>query len=497
MISLPYTSTVTINPSKTYFSQRSRNVLGWGLIGLALIGLQLCLSSISGEFNSGRELLSQPILAFVVIQFLAGGLYLVAIYKLEVSTSSSLLVIWILGVGLVFRTMAMSSTPILEDDYYRYLWDGAVTARGLNPYSFSPEQVLEGDPLKGVLPARFAKVATDSGGLLEKVNHPQLRSVYPPVAQLFFAIAHWMQPWTLFGWRLLLLAVDILTVSMLGYLLRGLGLPVLGIVVYWWNPLLIKEVFNSGHMDVIVLPFVVGAAFLAIRGNSVWAVACLALATATKLWPIVLLPVILSSTSNTSRKFIVALLVFLLLGGLLYLPVCLAGLDTSSGFWAYGTRWEMNDALFMSVLWIVQTVVKMTGVATAAGEFVTRILFGGILVLFVGWLFRRRSADVMELCRRLLLVVAALFLMSPAQFPWYYIWLLPFLTLFPRRSLLLLTPLLSLYYLRFYFSARDQVELFDYRVVWLEFVPVWILMVHEWRVHRKLRQPAAIVQMAA
>ena len=71
------------------------------------------------------------------------------------------------------------------------------------------------------------------------------------------------------------------------------------------------------------------------------------------------------------------------------------------------------------------------------------------------------------------------FLLSPAQFPWYYTWLVPFLVVVPSPALLLLTALLPLYYLRFYLDIRDQSRLFDYGIVWVEFLPVWLLLARE------------------
>ena len=88
--------------------------------------------------------------------------------------------------------------------------------------------------------------------------------------------------------------------------------------------------------------------------------------------------------------------------------------------------------------------------------------------------------------------MAALFLISPTQFPWYYTWLLPFLAVVPKFSLvlltlqlslyfslLLLTSLLPLYYLRFYLEPRGLMDIFNNYVVWIEFVPVWVLIVAE------------------
>ena len=81
--------------------------------------------------------------------------------------------------------------------------------------------------------------------------------------------------------------------------------------------------------------------------------------------------------------------------------------------------------------------------------------------------------------RRFLWPIAALYLFSPTQFPWYSLWILPFLAIQPQRSLLLLTALLPLYYLRYFFAARGLVEVHDMGIVWLEFVPVWCLLIWE------------------
>ena len=49
---------------------------------------------------------------------------------------------WVIVIGAGLRISMLSSAPILEDDYYRYLWDGAVVVNGLNPYAYSPAEVL-------------------------------------------------------------------------------------------------------------------------------------------------------------------------------------------------------------------------------------------------------------------------------------------------------------------------------------------------------------------
>ena len=71
-----------------------------------------------------------------------------------------------------------------------------------------------------------------------------------------------------------------------------------------------------------------------------------------------------------------------------------------------------------------------------------------------------------------------LFLLSPTQFPWYYLWLMPFLPLHPHPALVFYAALLPLYYLRPLFEHHELAGWFDQGVVWIEHGPVilWLAM---------------------
>jgi hypothetical protein len=262
--------------------------------------------------------------------------------------------------------------------------------------------------------------------------------------------------------------------------LRALKLPLGWLAVYWWNPLLVKEVINSGHMDLVALPLVLGAMLYSLHDRPLGALVCLAGAIGAKIWPLALLPLILRPLISNPRRLGFGLLIFSLLVSLLFLPVWLAGQGDHSGFLAYGQRWEMNDALFKLFhggVWLILQAVGLPGYA----QFATRLLAAGLLALWVIWLARSPILNGQDFCQRCLLAVAAVFLLSPTQFPCYYVWLIPLLAIRPQASLLLLTILLPLYYLRFFFLSRGQAAVFDYGIVWLEYLPVWILLWWEWR----------------
>ncbi len=199
-----------------------------------------------------------------------------------------------------------------------------------------------------------------------------------------------------------------------------------------------------------------------------------------KLWPVFLLPVILRPVLLKPKKLIPAVGLFSFFGWILFLPVYSSGLDSSSGFIAYGRNWEMNDALFMLLQWSTQSLLMGANFLTEHSQLVTRAVVLVLLVVWIFWLARREAKDPTEFSEKCLWAIAGIFFLSPTQLPWYYVWLLPMLAIRPRRSLLILTALLPLYYLRFYFDARDQAQLFDLGVVWLEYAPVWFLLFREW-----------------
>lgn len=464
----------------------SRTNLKWGLAGILLIAFHIALARLSTRFPYEQGANTKPILTFVGIEIAAGVVYLLAIASRRQAHSDRELLIWVIAVGFVMRAAFFFSVPALEDDFYRYLWDGAVTAHGENPYAFSPTEVLGADE-KSALPSLFSQLAEESGNVIWRINHPDLRTIYPPVAQGAFALAYLIKPWNLTAWRLILFAFDSVTLGLLALLLRRLKLPLLGLAIYWWNPLLIREIFNSGHMDVVVLPFALGAILLAFRRQFVLAAGLLGIAVGAKVWPVVLLPVLLRPMLSQPRKLAACLAVFGVVSGAMFLPVLRTGIDQNSGFTAYSQGWELNDALFMTILWAARSLVEMLGYHGVDGQLVARVWIGLLIGALIVWQIQKRSDDESEICEKCLLVVAAIFLLSPAQFPWYGVWIVPFLALRPRWSLLLLTTLLPLYYLRFYFSARNNAKLFDHWIVWLEYVPVWALLAHERFVARRTR----------
>lgn len=252
-------------------------------------------------------------------------------------------------------------------------------------------------------------------------------------------------------------------------------------IIYWWNPLLLKEVFNSGHMDILIFPFLFLSLWAVTQHRFFLSAGALGLAASVKIWPVLLFPIIFKSLRKKPILLTTVFLLFLTIILLAFWPAKLWQQPSTSAFINYSTRWELNDSVFRIFSWISQVILQLIDVHPGYGQLMARIIVVLITLLGVIYLTRKRSEKDLSLYKSALILISLIFMISPTQFPWYAIWLLPFLSIQPRFSLLLLTPLLTIYYLRNYFQLYQSEILFDNYLVWVQYIPVWALIIMELR----------------
>ena len=452
------------------------------LCGIAVFLLLWAIAKISPQLSSGafeRDLI--PV--FISLLVGASAIYFVAVGSFRKNRACSLLLIILFGLG--FRVLFLFSTPILEDDYHRYFWDGAVVVNGINPYRHSPEEATEGAGSE-----ELKELKRLHGETLEKVNHPHVKTIYPPVAEFFFAVSYKISPMSLTTWRIMLIVFDVATLVLLLASLKKLGISLQNSLIYWWNPLLVQQIFNSAHMDVLAFPFVLGAILLFLCGRKrLWALS-LSLAVGVKLWPVLLFGTFLKPLRER-RETLLQTLVFTAAVLILFLPTVAFQLDSASGIVAYGKSWQNNSPFFAAILSGWEFVLEALGIHPGHAQ--THSRAGIIAILFIWKFYVAFVSGSLGIHRKALLIIGGAFLLSPAQFPWYYAWLLPFLCIAPSPGFLALTALLPLYYLQYYFPPNaEESGIFGNAVVWIEFAPVWALLAWEWMKFRASRKIPAV-----
>jgi len=198
---------------------------------------------------------------------------------------------------------------------------------------------------------------------------------------------------------------DLAIVFILIDILRSTGQGAHWVLAYAWNPLLATEVAGSGHIDILgTLLLVVSVAALLRRWRAVAALA-FGLAVSVKFLPIVLLPLYWKRV-RMGHAALAAIVV-----GLLYLPFLNHRRIPLGSLGTFVQRFRFNDPVFKT-LERVAAPQLVAGLAVLAG-FLTAI-----------W-FRRRSAAWSS--DAFAWPMAASLLCAPVVYPWYMLWLLPFL----------------------------------------------------------------------
>lgn len=453
----------------------SKTNVAWLFFALIFSTAALTLAVYSNRYGYDFDVDEMPVLAFVAVSIAIGTVFVLFAELVrqtaEKERNNRALLALMIVAGLVFRLVMFFSEPILEDDYQRYLWDGALTASGINPFAHSPQGVQD-NPASPAL----AVLKKTAGPVLERVNHPELRTIYPPVAQASFALAHVVAPFKLVGWRIVCLAGDLFTLALILALLVTLSRSMLWAALYWWNPVVVRELFNSAHMEAVLMPLVLGTIFLSIRRLHLAAATSLGMAVGVKVWPILLLPLILRPLTDRPWRLLVALVLAAGLIALWTLPILNAGLDQTSGFVAYADKWETNSALFPALEQIATQILWFTGINRFEPGYIVRGFAAVMLATISLAVATHPPVDARDVLRSAGLVAGAMVLLSPAQFPWYSVWFLVFLPFFPLRGFIVLSALLPLYYSAFYFIPRDELHIFEDLVVWVIWLPTWALL---------------------
>lgn len=398
------------------------------------------------------------------LQFILYFFALWALYR-----SRETVTFWeILFIGLACRGVMLYTAPVLENDYWRYMWDGRVFANGINPFTYLP-----GDSALDHLNVYYRKL----------IGWTEYRTIYPPVAQYVFKWIHLVFPDSLLGLKFSLSLFDIATGCVLAKWMVYRGIPIFWSALYFFNPLVFKEIPNSAHLDSIPVFFCVLAVFLMDysrkrNGLALAAWGALSLAIGAKLYSLVLIP--LFARVDRAWKWRVPCLFVTL--GLFYIPFLSAGPQLFHGTGAYTKYWVFNASIFQLVNrfygWLFREFFYRPESEFwqnfITQDFPAKFTIGIFFLLAAGtiaWRLRSRA----DLPRAVFWVLAWVLMLSPVVDAWYVLWVLPFACLVGNVPWLVFSYLVLGGYAWFY--SHEQAYLF--RIV--EYSIFYSLLLYDWR----------------
>jgi len=291
--------------------------------------------------------------------------------------------------SLAFRVPLMVPPVNFDSDMVRYLWDGRVQLRGYNPY-----HVVPADPA-------VAGTHTDE---TRRMPSLRARTPYPPAAQLFFRLVVWIHDSTR-TMKLALALCDVITILIVWRWLPLIGRPEWLVIGYAWNPLVVLEIAHSGHIDALGALWIAASAYWLTRRRTALASIAYVLAIATKLLPIVLLPLFWRRVRVRDAAAAAALLALLYLG------------YTQSGVLPFGAvpnvvaHIRFNGPLFRFAAALTSPQLAAT-IAVGAG------------LLVAGWCrWKLGSDDPASWAWPMAIALAG----APVIYSWYLLYFTPFL----------------------------------------------------------------------
>lgn len=394
-----------------------------------------------GSYDGIRAFLFKFLLLSVL--YLA-GVYLVVKINFDTSRARSL-VPMILLFGMLFRAFLVPDTPELSNDVYRYVWDGRVQARGINPYLHPPSA-------KDLTPLR-------DNTIFPNINRKDYPTIYPAGAQIFFRLSIAIAGDSITGFKGILIFLDVLTMLVLVALLNAYRLDTARVLIYAWNPLVIYEIAQSGHLEGLTVLLMVTALYLHATGKKTSGVISLSLAASTKLFPALLLPAFLGRGER-----IKGVLVFVSCFAVLYLPFMSAGSRLSGFLPVYFN--DPYESFNLGLKYLIMNVFPGISYSLLTGIFLGIYCAAGLFFFF-------KEKERLQVPWYCYILVGLMIVFAPASLhPWYVVWLVPFLVLYPAAAWLIFSCAVALSYLKYV----QPEGIMPSWVLYAEYVPLYALL---------------------
>lgn len=295
--------------------------------------------------------------------------------------------------GLGLQLIALRVRPWSTDDYLRYVWDGRVLLSGVNPYRYPPgDAALAGLRDQWLFP----------DGVTPALNHPTARTIYPPVAQYFFAAVEALPGGDGQGrvLQVCFAVIAVLTTLLLVRACRAAGIDPRRVVWWAWCPTVILEAGGNAHIDTLAALLLVAAMLAATKERWLASGVLIGLATGTKLTPA------LAGLALPPRAWLRAGGAAVLVLALSYLPFLLGGVDVTGYLLGYADeesrdRWDLLRPL------LPDAIVPVVGMA-----------------LLIGLIAAVASSRLRSLTRapeRAAAIVGGTWLLLTPAYPWYFL----------------------------------------------------------------------------
>ncbi len=352
---------------------------------------------------------------FIKLLMLYGGLcyFYFKLIQLEKWNFKFLLV-----TGILFRLVFLLAEPNLSQDFYRFIWDGELIKNGINPYLYTPNNLLE----RPNLAIANAQQLHEGMGTLSARHF----SNYPPINQLIFTISAFLGGGSVLGslmaMRIFIIGADIGILYFGRKLLQNLGRSKHLMFWYFLNPLVLIELTGNLHFEGVMLFFFIWAMYLISINKWKLAAPVYAFSILLKLVPILFLPLFLKHFGFKKSVVFYSIIGVTCLAGLVpfYTAEFMANYSKTVGLWF--SNFEFNASIYNLVkkVGVVYFEVKPWELIKSYGSLIPKLVILIALLLT----FLRKNQDLKTLLGSMLALLSCYYFLSSTVHPWYIIFLL-------------------------------------------------------------------------
>ncbi len=336
---------------------------------------------------------------------------------------------------VLLRLLFINTIPIGSDDIYRYMWDGKIQAAGINPYLYAPNHPALIDFHSNILP--------------DNVNFPDMKTIYFPLSQWLFFLGYLLSGESVWGYKLLILIAELLTIFSIYELLKHLGINIKYILLYALCPLSIIHFALDAHLDAFGFPMILFSMLFYLKNKKIISSVLLGLSLSIKPVGLVFLPILFLNEKGIKNKIIVVVFPLIVFSAQ-FMPYIFSS-NPFEAFLIYTKNWTFNGFVFNLLNLYFED--NQTSRLISAG-----LLAAALIPVYFG------KKNIMDK-----IFYSALFMIvfSPVVHPWYIGWIAILLPLTQKWSGILLVSL----------SSLSVITVLNYQVngVWTDYLPVLFL----------------------
>lgn len=308
--------------------------------------------------------------------------------------------------GVLSRAIFIFHIPEFSQDFYRFIWDGSIQLLGVNPYIYTPEVLIS------YIYFPNAQLLYESMGDLSAGNF----SNYPPLSQYLYQIMGYFNKgdllYPVLSLRIIYFTGEIIVFFLGTTLLKKINQNPEHILWYFLNPLVIIEGIGNLHGEAFMICFTLASILCLFDKKVVFGGLFMALAIATKLLPLLIVPLFFRFLNL--RKFIFFILSIFIFSLILWYPFwqeqMISNYRDTINLWF--TTFEFNGSIY-NIVRSIGYEVKGYNIIRKLGK-ITPFITLGLVFIFT---FLRSNRDLKSVLKSILFLLSSYFFIATTVHP--------------------------------------------------------------------------------